>query len=129
MKRDLPLIYAATAWVVAGISVAVAIAVAIHALVPGPPRRQPQPLAADRNGLVRWHDADRDWLLVVDRPTGELVVYDATDGRPLYRFGSRQGLAKVQGLVREGPWLFVLGDVRHPLWRLPELRPVEFAGR
>ena len=37
------------------------------------------------NQLVHWQGAGHDWLLVVDPQTRELVVYDASDGRPLQR--------------------------------------------
>ena len=37
------------------------------------------------NTVVHWRSAASDWLFVVDRQTGQTIVYDATDGRPLCR--------------------------------------------
>jgi hypothetical protein len=81
--------------------------------------------------LVHWQDADHDWLLVVDPATRELVVYDATDGRPLERLGADDGLPDVQSIAQQGSWLFVTGR-QHPkvqLQKLPELRAVAVGGR
>lgn len=83
------------------------------------------------NALVRWHEGRHDWLLVADRATREVVIYDATDGRPLHRLGRRQGLADVDALVQQGSWLFVLGN-EHPrvrVLKLPQLQPVDLAAR
>jgi hypothetical protein len=81
--------------------------------------------------LVHWQDADHDWLLVVDPATRELVVYDATDGRPLERLGADDGLPDVQSIAQQGPWLFVTGR-QHPklrLLKLPELQAVAASDR
>jgi hypothetical protein len=81
--------------------------------------------------LVRWQDAEHDWLLVVDPDTSELVVYDANDGRPLERLGADDGLPDVQSIVQQGSWLLVIGT-HHPkvrLLKLPQLREVAFDGR
>ncbi|CAM5536843.1 putative protein OS=Rhodanobacter lindaniclasticus OX=75310 GN=B1991_06805 PE=4 SV=1 [Rhodanobacter lindaniclasticus] len=78
------------------------------------------------NQLAHWRDAGHDWLLVVDPQTRELVVYDASDGRPLRRLGAGDGVPPVQSVVLQGSWLFVMG-VRHPrvrLLKLPRLQPV-----
>jgi len=83
------------------------------------------------NQLVHWQDAGRDWLLVVDPQTRELVVYDAGDGRPLRRLGADDGLPPVQAIVRQGSWLFVMGR-QHPrmhLLKLPELQAAAIRGR
>lgn len=81
--------------------------------------------------LVHWQDADHDWLLVVDPTTRELVVYDATDGRPLERLGADDGLPDVQSIAPQGSWLLVTG--RQPpelrLLKLPELRAVAVGDR
>lgn len=83
------------------------------------------------NQLVHWQDAGRDWFLVVDPQTRELVVYDAGDGRPLRRLGADDGLPPVQAIVQRGSWLFVMGG-QHPrarLLKLPELQAVATRGR
>jgi hypothetical protein len=81
--------------------------------------------------LVHWQDADHDWLLVVDPATRELVVYDATDGRPLERLGADDGLPDVQSIAQQGSWLFVTGrqQPKVRLLKLPELRAVAASGR
>jgi len=79
--------------------------------------------------LVHWQDADHDWLLVVDPATRELVVYDATDGRPLERLGANDGLPDVQSIVRQGSWLFVTGRQKVRLLKLPELQAVAASSR
>ncbi|MHB1058901.1 MAG: hypothetical protein ACYC0F_13570 [Rhodanobacter sp.] len=80
--------------------------------------------------LVHWQDAGHDWLLVVDPATRELVVYDASDGRPLERLGADDGLPDVRSIVQQGPWLFVMGG-QHPkvrLLKLPQLQAVAVNG-
>ncbi|MFC5440512.1 hypothetical protein [Rhodanobacter ginsenosidimutans] len=57
--------------------------------VPGSDNTSATPIAP----LVHWRDADHDWLLVVEQASGELVVYDANDGRPLRRLGAANGAA------------------------------------
>jgi len=76
--------------------------------------------------LVHWQDAGHDWLLVVDPTTGELVVYDAVDGRPLERLGADDGLPQVRSIARQGSWLLVTGRQQSKVHRLklPELRVV-----
>lgn len=85
---------------------------------------------ASTGQLVHWQDAGHDWLLVVDPVTRELVVYDASDGRPLERLGADDGLPDVQSIVRQGSWLFVMGR-QHPkvrLLKLPQLQAVAANG-
>lgn len=81
--------------------------------------------------LVHWQDAQHDWLLVVDPETGELVVYDAADGRPLQRLGADDGLPEVQSIARQGSWLRVTGrqHSRVRLLKLPELQAVAVSRR
>lgn len=81
--------------------------------------------------LVHWQDADHDWLLVVDPVTRELVVYDATDGRPLERLGADDGLGDVQSIAQQGSWLLVTGRQRPEvrLLKLPELRAMAVGDR
>jgi hypothetical protein len=111
----------------AGLAGLAAMSVLLHVPSPVPG----SPASARPNALVRWHDARHDWLLVADQASDEVVIYDATDGRPLRRLGRRQGLAGVEGLVRRGPWVFVFGrgrrDVR--VLKLPQLQPVDLAAR
>jgi hypothetical protein len=90
--------------------------------VPGSDNTSATPIAP----LVHWRDADHDWLLVVDPQTRELVVYDASDGRPLQRLGAEDGVPPAQSIVLQGPWLFVMGG-QHPkvrLLKLPQLQVV-----
>ena len=81
--------------------------------------------------LMHWQDASHDWLLVADTESDEVVVYDATSGRPLRRLGSRDGLADVDGLVQQGAWLFVMGREQPnvQVLSLPQLQPQTLASR
>lgn len=81
--------------------------------------------------VVHWQDASHDWLLVADTESDEVVVYDATNGRPLRRLGSRDGLADVDGLVQQGTWLFVMGREQPnvQVLSLPQLQPQTLASR
>ena len=76
--------------------------------------------------LVHWSDADHDWLLVVDQASGELVVYDANDGRPLRRLGAANGVGPIETITREGNWLVTTSERRPGLQilSLPGLQPV-----
>jgi hypothetical protein len=76
--------------------------------------------------LVQWSDADHDWLLVVDQASGELVVYDANDGRPLRRLGAANGVGPIETITREGDWLVITSERRQGLQilSLPGLQPV-----
>ena len=76
--------------------------------------------------LVHWSDADHDWLLVVDQASGELVVYDANDGRPLRRLGTANGVGPIETITREGDWLVTTSEHRQGLQilSLPGLQPV-----
>lgn len=80
--------------------------------------------------LVHWSDADHDWLLVVDQASGELMVYDANDGRPLHRLGAANGVAPIDTITREGDWLVTTSERRPGLQilSLPGLQPVTLAG-
>lgn len=80
--------------------------------------------------LVHWSDAGHDWLLVVDQASGELVVYDANDGRPLHRLGAANGVAPIETITREGDWLVTTSERRPGLQilSLPGLQPVTLAG-
>jgi hypothetical protein len=91
-----------------------------------PPPTDGAPGAASANQLVHWQDAGHDWLLVVDPSTRELVVYDASDGRPLDRFGADDGLPQVRSIALRGPWLYVTGQAhaKTRLLRLPELQAI-----
>lgn len=81
---------------------------------------------ADIQPLVHFRDASHDWLLVVDPATREVVVYDASSGRPVQRLGADSGLAGVNSIARQGSHLRVTSDQRpaiHVL-SLPDLQPV-----
>jgi hypothetical protein len=73
---------------------------------------------ASFNGVVHWQDASHDWLIVADRGSDQLVVYDARDGRPLRRIGAREGLTDIETLATTGERLLVAGD------STPEVRVV-----
>jgi hypothetical protein len=82
------------------------------------------------NPVVRWQDSRHDWLLVADRATHELVVYDAASGAPLERLGDDDGLGQVDSIARFGDRLLVRdlqGDTR--LLALPGLRATTLAAR
>ncbi|WP_460878640.1 hypothetical protein [Rhodanobacter koreensis] len=74
--------------------------------------------------LMRWHDASHDWLLVADDQANQLTVYDATDGRPLHRFGAG-AVGDVATLAQRDGHLFIIDDdgARNEL-KLPQLQRV-----
>jgi len=81
--------------------------------------------------LVHFRDAAHDWLLVVDPETRELVVYDASNGRPLERLGADDGLPEVDSIAQSGSLLLV-ADRQHAevrLLKLPQLQQVAFDPR
>ena len=69
--------------------------------------------------FAHWRSEGRDWLLVAVPDEGALVVYDATDGRPLRRLP----VAGIRDIVLEGDWVFVTGTTGPGLrlLRLPQL--------
>ena len=71
--------------------------------------------------VMRWQAAGHDWLLVADDAADQLIVYDASDGRPLRRL-ERGATGGIAALARRGGRLYVVGDdgVRSEL-RLPQL--------
>jgi hypothetical protein len=82
------------------------------------------------NPVVRWQDSRHDWLLVADRATHELVVYDAMSGAPLERLGDDDGLGQVDSIARFGDRLLVRdlqGDTR--MLALPGLHAATIAAR
>lgn len=82
------------------------------------------------NPVVHWQDGRHDWLLVADRGTHELVVYDAVSGAPLERRGDDDGLGQVDSVARFGDHLLVRdlhGDTR--LLTLPGLHAAALAAR
>jgi hypothetical protein len=60
--------------------------------------------------LARWHDAGRDWLLVADGKTDQLVVYNAADGRPLHRLALEHRLSNTHTLKQRDGDLMVMGE-------------------
>lgn len=81
--------------------------------------------------LIHFRDASHDWLMVVDAATREVVVYDASSGRPVHRLGAGEGLSGVTSIAREGSRLLVTSDQHsavHVL-QLPEFRPVALETR
>jgi len=71
------------------------------------------------NTFAHWQGQGHDWLLKAEPGQGRVVVYDATDGRPLKRLPA----PGVTAIELEGRWLFVMGT-QSPglrLLRLPQL--------
>lgn len=82
-----------------------------------PPAAQPA-----QKQLLRWTGEGHDWLVVGDREQDEIVVYDATDGRPLRTLGRADGLGDVESIALRGRWLVVLGKDAPRVVRLPRLK-------
>jgi hypothetical protein len=79
---------------------------------------------------VHWQDGRHDWLLVADRGSHELVVYDATTGAPLQRLGRDDGLGSVDTVAALGNRLLVQDAEGQPtLLGLPSLHAVTLASR
>lgn len=90
----------------------------------------PSPDDSRVSRLVRWQDARRDWLLVADRSSHELVVYDARTGAPLRRLGADDGLGEVDSIARAGDRLLVQGaEGSVKVLALPSLRAGGLAAR
>ena len=82
------------------------------------------------NSLVHWQDSRHDWLLVADRGSHELVVYDATTGAPLQRLGSDDGVGRVDSIASFGDRLLLQDSKGRPtLLSLPDLRAGTLASR
>ena len=82
------------------------------------------------NALVHWREDGRDLLVVADRTTDEVVVYDAADGRPLQRLSVKGGLQDRETLLHRDGQLFVVN--RNGAWeelRLPQLEVASTASR
>lgn len=60
---------------------------------------------ADTQSSAHWHDDRHDWLVAAEPAGNRLVVYDASDGRPLQRLSA----AGVRRIVRQGDRLYVPG--------------------
>ena len=87
------------------------------------PGGSPGPGAVRTSPLVHWRDARHDWLLVADRTSHELVVYDARSGAPLRRLGAANGLGRVESIARTGDRLLVQrAGGSASLLTLPDLR-------
>lgn len=110
-----------------GLCLAVAAIVAVMVWSPGP-AEQDKSLRVSR--LVHWQDARHDWLLVADRASHELVVYDAVSGAPLQRLGAQDGLGEIDTIAQSGDRLMVQGE-RGPsqVLTLPALQPDTLAAR
>lgn len=99
-------------------------------LVSAGPSDAPSRGDAQVNRLVRWQDAQRDWLLVADRSSHELVVYDARTGAPLQRLGADDGLGEVDSIARAGDRLLVQGgEGPAKVLTLPDLHAAGLASR
>ena len=82
------------------------------------------------NTLVHWREDGRDLLVVADGGADEVVVYDATDGRPLHRFTVNGGLQDSDALVQRDGHVFVVrqnGALEE--LRLPQLEIAAADGR
>lgn len=107
-----------------------ALAALAWALSVGGYRRADDGRVSAVNPVVHWQDSRHDWLLVADRSTHELVVYDAASGAPLERLGDDDGLGQVDSIARFGDRLLVRdiqGDTR--LLALPGLHAATIAAR
>lgn len=95
------------------------------------PAQTPPSSARSFSSMVHWSNARHDWLVVYDAEAGELVVYDARDGRPLRRVTAERGGTTIEGIVASGNLLIATGRERPSgkVWRLPDLEPVNLAGR
>lgn len=94
------------------------------------PSTPPSRGVARVNTLVHWQDRQRDWLLVADRASHELVVYDARSGAPLRRLGAEDGLGEVDSIARAGDRLLVHGtEGPAKVLTLPNLRATSLAAR
>jgi hypothetical protein len=75
------------------------------------------------NSLMHWRDAGHDWLLVANGQANQLIVYDATDGRPLQRIDVESDLRGAETLAQRDGRLFVVDDDgKLDEVRLPALR-------
>lgn len=89
------------------------------------PRSDRSAGAVEIQPLVHFHDANHDWLLVVDPATGDVVVYDASSGRPVHRLGADEGLTGVMSIARDGSRLRVTSnDSAMRVLSLPDFQPV-----
>jgi hypothetical protein len=59
--------------------------------------------------LLRWQHAGEDWLLAADDGANQLVIYDATSGRPIRRLGAGE-VGDIAGLAQRDGRIFVIGD-------------------
>jgi hypothetical protein len=95
--------------------------------------RDRDPVATPRlvvDALVHWQDDGHDWLLVADRASHELVVYDAATGEALQRLGRDDGLGSVDTIAALGDQLLVQDTKGQPtLLSLPSLRAQALASR
>ena len=111
-------------------AVAAVLAVGIGLVLLAGGRGRAQVDGPETNRLVHWQRDGRDWLLVADRSTHELVVYDAASGEPLQRLGADDGLGQVDAIAQFGDRLLVRKvDGPSSLLTLPGLRPAALASR
>lgn len=74
--------------------------------------------------LLRWQDASHDWLLAADDQANQLIVYDASNGRPLRRLEVGE-VGDIAALAQQDGKTFLIADdgSRNEL-RLPQLQRV-----
>lgn len=75
------------------------------------------------DAMAQWRDQGHNWLLVADGKARELVVYNATNGRPLHRIRIAPGLQNVDALAQRDGHLFLIdADGQWEELSLPRLR-------
>jgi hypothetical protein len=79
--------------------------------------------------LLHWQDASHEWLLAADDQANRLIVYDASNGRPLRRLEVGE-VGDVAALAQQGGKTFVIADdgSRNEL-SLPQLQRVASSER
>ncbi|TAL83462.1 MAG: hypothetical protein EPN74_13960 [Rhodanobacter sp.] len=81
------------------------------------------------DAMAQWRDQGHNWLLVADGKADELVVYNATNGRPLHRIKIEHGLQNVDALVQRDGHLFLIDAAgKREEISLPQLRVASVDG-
>lgn len=112
------------------IAVALLVAAGLLLFSGGQNDRRAAPSPVTENRVVHWQDSQHDWLLVADRATHQLVVYDASTGEPLQRLGNDSGLGEVDSIAQLGDLLLVQdAQGQSTLLGMPGLQPRTLAAR
>lgn len=109
----------------------VAVVTAALALAPRLPAGGVAPTSPSLGTAVAWRDAEHSWLLVTDRSAHQLVIYDATSGRPLRRIGAGHGVERIDTITVRGNRLLLQDGTAGAsrMLSLPELQPQAVASR